>query len=239
MDFQEMTIHIVSFGQRQGPVFYASLPGAAETLQGHRTNRTGEQRRLASILWDHLAAAESSLGKSCHCSNRAAFPIRVVRDPLGRPHLRWGASRGPAISFSEGGGRVWAALCGDESDIGIDVAEADEFPRGYPIHRVFQVQELQHALRVAGGDLARASALLWSIKEAVVKAVGCAFHLVGPREIHVYPAVGGDGGYTFPVGLSRKALGRFPLNSGRSIWVRSLPRAKMWVSIALLNRQDR
>ena len=107
------------------------------------------------------------------------------------------------------------------------------------MHRVFHGPELHHALRLAGGDLARASALLWSVKEAVAKALGCAFHFVDPRQINVYPAVGRDGGYTFPVGLSGKALVRFPLNPGRSIWVRSLPRAEMWLSIALLNRQDR
>ncbi len=239
---QEITVQAVSFLERRGPVFYASLPVAPETLKGCRTNEAGDRHRLVSSLWDHLGAMmarESPLGKGGHTSDRAAFPIRVVRDPLGRPHLRRGASQGPAISFSHGGGKIWAALCGDESDIGIDVAEADEFPRGYPIHRVFQVQELQHALRETGGDLARASALLWSVKEAVAKALGCAFHLVGPREIHVYPAVGGGGGYTFPVGLSMKALGRFPLGAGRSIWVRSLPRANMWLSIALLNGQDR
>jgi phosphopantetheinyl transferase len=239
---REITVQAVSFLERRGPVFYASLPVAPETLKGCRTNGAGDRRRLVYSLWDHLVALmarESPLKKGGQASDCTAVPIQVVHDPLGRPHLRLGENRGPAISFSEGGGRVWAALCGDESDIGIDVAEADEFPRGYPIHRVFQVQELQHALRVAGGDLARASALLWSIKEAVVKAVGCAFHLVGPREIHVYPAVRGDGGYTFPVGLSRKALGRFPLNPGWSIRVRSLPRAKIWLSIALLNRQDR
>ena len=86
--------------------------------------------------------------------------------------------------------------------------------------------------------MARASALLWSVKEAVVKALGCAFHFVDPRQINVYPAVGRDGGYTFPVGLSGKALVRFPLYPGRCIWVRSLPRAQMWLSIALLNRLD-
>ena len=176
---QEITVQAVSFLERRGPVFYASLPVAPETLKGCRTNGAGDQHRLVSSLWDHLAAAESSLGKSCHCSNHAAVPIQVVHDPLGRPHLRLGENRGPAISFSEGGGKIWAALCGDESDIGIDVAETDEFQGEYPVHRVFQVQELQHALRVAGGDLARASALLWSVKEAVAKALGCAFHLVG------------------------------------------------------------
>jgi hypothetical protein len=114
------------------------------------------------------------------------------------------------------------------------VAGADEFQREYPFHRVFHPQELQHALRLAGGDLEKASALLWSIKEAVVKALGCAFHLVDPRHITVYPSVGGDGGYTFPVGLSGKALVRFPMAAGRSLWVRSLPQRKMWLSIALV-----
>ncbi|MGD0488323.1 MAG: 4'-phosphopantetheinyl transferase superfamily protein [Syntrophorhabdales bacterium] len=162
----------------------------------------------------------------------------MIRDLFGRPHLLLGEYRGPAISFSHGGGRAWAALCGDDSDIGIDVAGADEFQGEYPFHRVFHPQELQHALRLSGRDVERASALLWSIKEAVAKALGCAFHLVDPRQIIVYPSVGGDGGYIFPVGLSGKALVRFPLAAGRpSLWVRSLPQRKMWLSIALLCRR--
>ncbi len=239
---REITVQAVSFLEGRGPVCYASLPVAPETFKGCRTNRAGDRRRLVSSLWDHLAAlmaGESPLGKRGHASNRAAVPIQVVHDPLGRPHLRWGENRGPAISFSEGGGKIWAALCGDEFDIGIDVAETDEFQGEYPVHRVFHGPELHHALRLAGGDLARASALLWSVKEAAAKALACGFHFVSPRQINVYPAVGRDGGYTFPVGLSGKARVRFPLNPGRSIWVRSLPRAKMWLSIALLNRQDR
>ena len=243
-DCQGLTVHSVSFSHGRGPVFYASLPYgpcATKTLKKCGTNGAGDKHRLVSILWDHFGAMESPLWKRCQSSNRAAFPIQVVRGLLGRPHLLLGEYRGPAISFSEGGGKVWAALCGDESDIGIDVAGTDEFQREYPFHRVFHPQELQHALRLAGGDLEKASALLWSIKEAVVKALGCAFHLVDPRQITVYPSiegeVGGDGGYTFPVGLSGMALARFPIAAGRSIWVRSLPQVKMWLSIALLNRR--
>jgi phosphopantetheinyl transferase len=183
---------------------------------------------------------ESPFWKRRQSSAGADFPIQVVRGSLGRPHLQLGEYRGPAISFSEGGGRLWAALCGNESDIGIDVSGADEFQRGYPLDRVFHPQELQHALRVTGGDLEKASALLWSIKEAVVKALGCAFHLVDPRQITVYPSVGGqigeNGGYTFSVGLSGKALVRFPIAGYGSLWVRSLPQRKMWLSIALLDR---
>ena len=237
-----VTVHGVSFVHRSGPVFYASLPCgpcAPETLRGCGTNGAGDKHHLVSVLWDHLVATESPLWKRSQSSNSAAFPIQVVRGPLGRPHLLLGGYRGPAISFSEGGGNVWAALCGDESDIGIDVAGTDEFQREYPFHRVFHAQELHHALRSAGGDLGNASALLWSVKEAVVKAMGCAFHLVDPRQITVYPSVRGaageDGGYTFRVGLSGKALVRFPVVAGRSLWVRSFPQGKMWLSIAHLN----
>jgi phosphopantetheinyl transferase len=163
------------------------------------------------------------------------------RGPLGRPYLLLGEYRGPAISFSKGGGKFWAALCGDEFDIGIDVAGADEFQGEYPFHRVFHSQEIQHVMRLTRGDLGKASSLLWSIKEAVVKALGCAFHLVDPRQITVYPsaegAVGRNGGYTFPVCLSGKTLEQFPVGANRPLWVRSIPQLKAWLSIALLNRQ--
>ena len=243
-DYQGLTVHAVSFIDRRGPVFYASLPCgpcATETLKKCGTNGAGDKHRLVSTLWDHVAM-ESPLWKRCQSSNRAAFTIQVVRGLLGRPHLLLGEYRGPAISFSEGGGKVWAALCGDDSDIGIDVAGTDEFQKEYPFLRVFHPQELQHALRLAGGDMEQASALLWSIKEAVVKALGCAFHLVDPRQIYVYPSVvgatGENGGYAFPVGLSVKAPVRFSIAAGRSLWVRSLPQGKMWLSIALLNRRS-
>jgi len=237
-DCQGLTVYAVSFARERGPVFYASMPCAAETLKGCGTDGAENKRRLVSFLWDSLVAAmESPLWRGCRPSSRDAFPIQVVCGPLGRPHLLLGEYRGPAVSFSHGGGKVWAALCGDESDIGIDVAGADEFEREYPFHRVFHPQELGHALRLAGGDLEKASALLWSIKEAVVKALGCAFHLVDPRQITVYPSAGEDGGYTFPVSLSGKALVRLPLAAGRSLWVRSLPQRKMWLSIALLSRR--
>ena len=236
-DCQGLTVHAVSFVHGEGPVFYSSIPCSTETLKGCGTRGAGDKHRLVSALWDHLVATESPLWKPGQSSTGDAFPIQVVRGLLGRPHLLLGDYRGPAISFSEGGGKIWAALCGDESDIGIDVAVPEEFQREYPFHRIFHPQELQHALRLAGGDLEKASALLWSIKEAVVKALGCAFHLVAPRQITVYPSVGGDGEYTFPVGLSGKALMRVPIAVGRSLWVRSLPQRKRWLSIALLNGQ--
>jgi hypothetical protein len=242
-DCQEITVKAVSFPHQRGTVLYACSYCETDDIAVHRASRTADKIHLLSILREHLAGREGSPWTDCRFSSREDLPIQVVHDPLGRPQLLLGECQGPAISFSEGGGKIWAALCDYESDIGIDVAGPDEFQREYPFHRVFHPQELQHALRLAGGDLEKASALLWSIKEAAVKALGCAFHLVDPRQITVYPsaerAVGEIDGYTFPVGLSGKALVRFPTVAGRSLWVRSLPQRKMWLSIALLNRQYR
>jgi len=242
-DCQGLTVHALSFVHGRGPVFYASVPCADETLKGGGTNGAGDKHRLVSTLWDHLVATESPFWKRCQPYNSAAFPIQVVRGLLGKPRLLLGKYEGPAISFSEGGGRIWAALCGDESGIGIDVAGHDEFKREYPFDRVFHPQELQHALRLARGELEKALALLWSVKEAAAKALGSGFHLVDPRQITVHPseegAAGGNGGYTFPVSLSGKALVRFPIAAGRSLWVRSLPQVKFWLSISLLSRQQR
>ncbi len=150
-DCQDITVHAVSFEHCGVPAFYASLPGDGETAKKCRANGAEDKNYLASILLDHLMAMENPLWKCRLVLDRAAFPVNVVRDPLGRPNLLLGEYRGPAISFSAGGGKVWAALCGNGSDIGIDVATADEFQGEYPFHRVFHDRELQHALRTDGG----------------------------------------------------------------------------------------
>lgn len=224
-DRREGIVQAVRLASCGGVVFYASVPGNSATSAGCVTCRTENRRRLATLLWEHLRV-----------SNRAALPIQLVHDTLGRPRLLLGEHRGPAISFSTAGGEVWAALCGDEADIGIDVAGSAEFQEGYPVHRVFHVQELHQALELAGGDLANAAALLWSIKEAAAKALGCAFHLVAPRDIHVYPSAVEEGGAAFSVRLSGKALVCFPMADRRPITGRSLPLAETWLSIAALHR---
>jgi len=250
IDHEELAVHAVSFVHRKGPVFYASLPckpSSAETHKGCRSDRAGVKHLLVSTLWDHLSEFESPYWKRCQSSGKAACTLKVVCGLFGRPHLLLGEYPGPAISFSESGGKIWAALCGDGSEIGLDVAETDEFLGKYPFHRVFHPQELQDALRLVGGDVENASALLWSVKEAVVKALGCAFHLVDPLQLIVCPspegaserAAAGNEWHTFSVRLSGKALVRFSNSAGQSILVHSLPQRRMWLSIALLNWQYR
>ena len=243
IDREGVIVHTMDRVHGRGPVFYASLPcvtNVAVTIKDWGMRRTMDRHRLVSALCDHLAATESNIWKRCQYSGTDAFPIQVLHSRLGRPSLQLGECPGPAISFSEGGGKVWAALCGDESDLGIDVAGTYEFTMGYPFHRVFHPEELEPALRLTSGDLERASALLWSVKEAVVKALGCAFHLVDPLQITVYPskeAARGNECYTFSVGLSGKAVMRFPLASHKNLWVRSIPHGEIWFSIALWNRR--
>jgi len=235
-DSGKITVKTVCFPQQKGTVLYACSPVDPESSGGHREGRTADQIRLVSLLREHLVRRIGSLRTDSHFSPQADLPIRVVHDLLGRPQLLLGEDEGPAISFSESGGKIWAALCGDASDIGIDAAGMDEFPKEYPFHRVFHVPELQQALRLTNGDLKKASALLWSVKEAAVKALGCAFHLVDPRSICVYPsAAEKDGGHLFTVGLSGKASARIPMTAGRCLLVRSHFQETMWLSIALLN----
>ncbi|MFZ3046476.1 MAG: 4'-phosphopantetheinyl transferase superfamily protein [Desulfatirhabdiaceae bacterium] len=233
-DRKDAIVHTMNPDCQKGPILYAFLQRDI-----HWPNKAESRHRLISVLWDHLVAMKRPLGKRCQFADETASTIQIGCDRLGRPLLLMGKYRGPAISFSEGDGKVWAALCGDASDIGIDVAGTDEFGEEYPFHRVFHPQEIQHASRMTGGDLKYASALLWSIKEAVVKALGCAFHLMDPLQIIVHPStgVGKEDGYSFSVGLSGKALMRFPITADCSIWVHSLPQQKMWLSIALLNRR--
>lgn len=244
IDCTRVTVHAMNNTYQKWPVFYASLPcvpSTAETSTEQGTTGDDTKRRLVSILWDHLATMEHPLWNGCQSSFMSDVPIRVQRGMLGRPQLMVGKNRGPSISFSEGGGRIWAALCADDSDVGIDVAGSDEFPSAYPVQRVFHPEELDHALNLAGGVPEQASALLWSVKEAVVKALGCGFHLVDPRQITVYPLEGESAGercgHSFLADLSGKARIRFPLTSGRSLRVHSRPERRLWLSIALMNRK--
>lgn len=236
MDCRGITVHSVSFQNSGGAVYFASLPSVGDSSKESRTNPEGERHHLVTLLWDHLMARECTPRKFNHPSDKEAFPIQIVYNRLGKPYLLLGEFQGPAISFSVGGGKIWAALCGDGSEIGIDMAGTYEFTGEYPFHRVFHEQELRHALSLTGGDAGQASALLWSVKEAVVKAIGCAFHRVESRHVHVYPSVRRAGVYAFPVRLSGKALDQSPISAGRCIWAYSLPQVGGWFSIAFLTR---
>lgn len=236
MERREITVHAVSFKNSGGAVYFASLPSAGDASKRSGTNHEGDKHCLVTVLRGHLMAMEHAPRNFHHASDNDAFPLRIVSNRWGKPFLLLGEDQGPAISFSAGGGKLWAALCGDGSEIGIDMAGTDEFTGDYPVHRVFLEQELCYALSLTGGDAEQASALLWSVKEAAVKAIGCAFHRVESRHVSVYPSVGREGLHVFPVCLSGKALDHVPISAHRFIWVYSLPQVEGWLSVACLTR---
>jgi phosphopantetheinyl transferase len=83
--------------------------------------------------------------------------------------------------------------------VGIDVAYPEEFAGPYPLGRAFGRDELDCAWDLAQQDIGRAAALLWSLKEATVKATGTGFNRHDPFEVRVSNPREGHQGIVFDV----------------------------------------
>ncbi len=110
--------------------------------------------------------------------------LSVGTSALGRPHLLLSDKGGPSLSFSHGGGQLWAAMCAKGS-VGIDLAYSAEFLGDYPFARAFRPEELDCASALFPDYQDRGLALMWSLKEASVKAIGSGFNLFDPLEVCV------------------------------------------------------
>jgi hypothetical protein len=188
-----------------GPVVYASGGSGA-----------GIREQLVASLMEGLARKEPRRQASI---GRASLTLR--KDRLGRPLLFVGGAAGPAVSFSHAGGRTWAALS-DGRGVGIDAALPEEFYGAYPLARAFRPGELNWGLEFCCGDPVQAPALLWSLKEAAIKAIGCGFNLFDPLDVLAAPPRV-QGGWL----ISLVKAGR-PLR----VWARREGRA--WLSMALV-----
>ena len=149
-----------------GPVLYASDlagPGAKERLV---------RRLLASLPGQDPGFA----------SQPELWPVSLELTALGQPRLRLNGQPGPAVSFSQAAGRLWAALT-PAGQVGVDAALPSEFEEGYPMARACRGAELDWARHLCGGDTAGAAALLWALKEAAVKALGVGFHVLDPLAV--------------------------------------------------------
>jgi hypothetical protein len=147
-----------------GPVLYAS------DLAG-----PGSKERLVRRLLASLAGQEKG---------RFLQPgtVSLELTALGQPRLLLKGHPGPAISFSQAAGCLWAGLT-TAGQVGVDAALPSEFEEGYPIARAFGPAELDWARPLNGGDTAGAAALLWALKEATVKALGVGFHVLAPLAV--------------------------------------------------------
>jgi hypothetical protein len=149
----------------------------------------------------------------------ASGPVSLEKTALGQPRLRLKGQPGPAVSFSQAAGCLWAALA-PVAQVGVDAALPSEFEEGYPLARAFQEAELDWARPLSGGDTAGAAALLWAVKEAAVKALGVGFHLLDPLAVEAFSPSPWHGGW------------RVLVKAGRILpaWVR--PEASGWLAIA-------
>jgi len=185
------------------PVIYASdLAGA------------GAKERLVRRLLASLPGRET---------NGAVQPspgtMSLELTALGQPRLFLGGQPGPAVSFSQAAGRIYAAItC--TGQVGVDAAMPAEFEAGYPMARAFRSAELDWAKSLSGGATAGAAALLWALKEAAVKALGVGFHFLDPLAVEVLSPSPWQGGI------------RVWVKAGRIIPAWARPEAGGWLALA-------
>ncbi|MBW1942180.1 MAG: 4'-phosphopantetheinyl transferase superfamily protein [Deltaproteobacteria bacterium] len=160
-------------------------------------SRRGAKHSLTLRLLRAQARLDSCRNPSPH---EKAFTL--YKGALGRPCLLLGDKQGPSLSFSHGEGRLWGAMC-SEGSVGIDVAYPDEFAGGYPFGRAFSPEELDCAGGLCHNDRALGAALIWSVKEASVKATGAGFHFLDPLDVRVGISLFREQGILFEVSADR------------------------------------
>jgi phosphopantetheinyl transferase len=178
-------------------------------------SRRGARTCLAFMLMRALARLDP---RWCIPSGKNTHTLQ--KNALGRPCLLIGDKPGPSLSFSHGEGRIWAAMC-DTGSVGIDVAYPEEFAGDYPFARAFRPEELDFARELCHNDTTRGLALIWSAKEASVKATGAGFNRLDPLDVRVGAPLLREQGILFEVLADR------PI----SVWAKTEGRG--WLSVAL------
>jgi phosphopantetheinyl transferase len=119
--------------------------------------------------------------------------------------------------------------------VGIDVAQAEEFSDGYPFSRVFYEEDLTVTLKKTHDDVQEAAALLWSAKEAIVKAIGCGFHLLDPIDVRVVPLFDEGSEYILRGQVRSRSLGPLPVPMYLDVPVSAVREENTWICTALLD----
>jgi phosphopantetheinyl transferase len=168
-------------GCDEPPVLYASVPWT--DLKIGRSERHIVKIRVLRALRNRAARLTGSVTETARAGE--ASDMELTADTLGRPIAIVGTTPGPPVSFAHCPGRTWGALSLGASPIGIDAAFPDEFTGPYPFDRAFHPEEFSAALERSQGEREPAAALLWSIKESAVKALGYGFRLLDPLDLTV------------------------------------------------------
>lgn len=147
--------------------------------------------RIVCARWpDDAVAREEAVVELCARlaeTEPGAFPrevpVKLATAAQGCPVLVVGGTERRWVSFSRSSGTTWGAVAVADG-IGIDASADADFDSRFPLARVFGSEELRWA-EEACGSRSSAAALLWSAKEAAVKALGTGFRTTEPREVVV------------------------------------------------------
>lgn len=197
---------------------------------GNRAARGETKRKLALFLWSQRI---KMLYTDPQAEKIRSEALSLKTGELGRPYLTLDGRNGPSISFSYCAGILWACMAGVEMNVGIDAARAGEFQTGYPYSRAIDPEEMAHALATETGDVPEAAALLWSAKEAAVKALGCGFHLLSPRDVTLVPISGESIERRYALHLADSARSRLRKRAEIDMEVIASRRSGFWISVAL------
>ncbi|GEM_PF-3862905 len=206
------------------------LPEGGRVLRFSRS--TGEERRLREISRpEEEGRARRAMGAACNADH-----CEVVRDALGKPILMVRGRPGPSVSFASLGGTTWAAMTRTRSSVGIDAAWSGEFGPGYPIQRAFHKEEFDFGLSRTRGERKEAAGLLWSVKEAVVKSLGCGFHLLDPLDLSVGEWQRDRKKSAFQVVLVNGAGRKLGMVEDEPIAVCTFREGEVWLSVAVVEK---
>ena len=199
------------------PVHTVRFPGKSfSVLFSSEKRGPCAKERVVKTLLGELTRLEAHHGEI-----PANIPPFFSRGPLGQPLLHLRKNVGPHVSFTYDENQIWASIS-TQGHVGIDVASPVEFMGYYPYARAFRGAEFRLAKGFCEGYPQRAAALLWSLKEATVKAFGCGFNLMAPLDIEAKSF------RLWEKGLLFEMKAKEPV----SAWARPLGQA--WLAIALI-----
>ena len=205
------------------PAFLASLPGPLPTSRNsgpdYCASLPRKQEIIGALLQEHYPSTRTQ-------------DLVLVHSRWGKPHLLLNGAPGPGVSFSWCAGAWWAAVGAGGSWIGLDAASPREFNGAYPLHQVFSDGEWQAATFLTGGYREEAAALLWSVKEAVVKARGCGYHFCAPRQVEVEYAGNGEYGSCWRGRLAASGPDPAPPGAPEVLPVAAIRLEQVWLAVA-------
>lgn len=195
------------------------------------TARQEAKELLATALWRKLDGLADE-------GRRPLFTAGdVTTGGLGRPLLVVAGRRIANVSFSYGNGEAWAVVCRPSRSCGIDVAGRKEFGSEYPYQRVFSSAELSSGSEMTCGEPEETAALLWSAKEAVVKAFGWGFHFLEPIDVSLEPTVRRGTGCEMRARLTGRWRSTFSRFGDVHACVRTVRVRDCWVSVAMIESE--